>query len=580
MLKFPGFDTTAEPLLRAMAACRQYIMQAAVFSAFLNLLYLAPTLYMLQVYDRVVPTRGVVTLLMLTLIFVLAVCTLSALDLVRARLLVRAGMRLDQLLSGSILDALLRTSKTSSMRSAAMLREFDIFRQTMTGVGVLALFDAPWSPIYILVCFFLHPALGALALVGSLILVLLAWLNERATNQPLKDANAAANMAYTGIDSTLQSAGVVQALGMREVLVRRHLRERLSVSDTQSHASFQSAGYMSMTKAARLLLQSLALGLGAFLAIEQQISPGAIFAASLLVSRALQPIELLTSAWKNMIQARAAYRSLVELYDARGPIRIPTTLPPAVGKIEVSRLGVLSPARDRLLINDVSFRLDPGETLGIVGPSGAGKSTLIKAMVGALPIHGGAVRVDGASLSDWPEEQLAASIGYVPQEPTLFRGTIKENIARFNTELGDVGAFDEEVIRAAQLCGAHDFILRLPQGYDTALGWHGAGLSAGQAQRIALARALFGNPSMVIMDEPNASLDAEGEAQLVRAMTELKGANVTVVVVAHRTGILSSVDKLLVMQDGRVDQFGTRAAVLARLSAPPANVPQTATAAE
>ncbi len=563
----------AAPIRAAVAACRRYFVNAAIFSAFLNVLYLAPTLYMLQVYDRVVPTRGVVTLVMLTLIFLAAVATIALLDLVRTRLLVRASARLDRMLSASILEALLHTSVgTNGARTSAVLREFDVFRQTMTGIGVLALFDAPWAPIYIAVCFLIHPALGAMALVGAIILAGLSWLNERATSEPTKEANMRAQLAYAGIDGSLGSAGVISALGMRQAVMHRHLRDRLESTAIVGQANFKSAGYSSFVKAIRLLLQSLALGLGALLAIEQQISAGAIFAASLLISRALQPIELINGAWKNLIQSRAAYNQIIDLFERRGELRTPTALPAPTGAISIEALGVAAPGGERLLIGNVTFALAAGEMLGVVGPSGAGKSTLVKAMVGVLPIAQGAVRLDGADLRTWSQEQLGTAIGYVPQEPVLFRGTIKENISRFRTELVDPSSVDEEVVRAAQACGAHDFIVRLPKGYDTELAWNGGGLSVGQAQRVTLARALFGNPSIVILDEPNASLDADGEMKLSQALTDLRAQGVTLVVIAHRAGILANADKLLVMRNGTVQTFGDRDVVLGQMNGAPPTV--------
>jgi ABC-type protease/lipase transport system fused ATPase/permease subunit len=364
---------------------------------------------------------------------------------------------------------------------------------------------------------------------------------------------------------------------MRQAMVRRHLHDRRSSSGLFLDATFRSAGYTSAIKALRLLLQSLALGLGALLAIEGKISLGSLFAASLLVSRALQPIELVNGAWKNIIQARAAYKALADLFATRGLLRRPTQLPDPVGALAVEGLAVAAPSGDRAILQGIRFDLAAGESLGIIGPSGAGKSTLVRAIAGILPSAQGVVRLDGAALEDWPEEQLGRAIGYVPQEPTLFRGTIKKNIARFQTELLPPGVLDAEVIRAAKLCGAHDFILRLPQAYETELGWGGSGLSIGQAQRITLARALFGAPPLLILDGRNASLDADGEAQLAAAIEELRANKVTIIIVAHRVGILASVDKLMFLRDGRMELFGPRQAVLARLTAksgagqPPAN---------
>jgi PrtD family type I secretion system ABC transporter len=560
-------EDSADPIGRVVRACRHYFVHGAAFSAFLNLLYLAPTIYMLQVYDRVMPTRGALTLTMLTLILSASVVTIALLDLVRTRLLLRASARLDRELAGPILDAMLRLAGAGgNARTTAAMREFDTFRSTMTGPGVLALFDVPWAPIYILTCYLLHPALAGLAVGGAVVLSVLSWLNERGTADAIRMASQSAQQSHAGIESILSASGVIGSLGMRPAMVQRHLRDRHVATRLALGATFSSSGYTSAIKAIRLLLQSLALGLGAYLAIEGKVSAGSLFAASLLVSRALQPIELINGAWKGLIQASAAYRSLVALFAARGPIRQATRLPDPIGALSVEGVTIASPAGDRALLHNVRFELAPGESLGIIGPSGAGKSTLVRAIAGALPATEGRIRIDGAALEDWPEEQLGKLIGYVPQAATLFRGTIKENIARFQTEFAEPGALDAEVVRAAQLCGAHDFILRLPNAYETELGWGGAGLSVGQAQRIALARAMFGGPALLVMDEPNASLDAESEAQLIAALDELRGKGVTMIIVAHRTGILASVDKMLFLRDGRPELFGPRNAVFARLA--------------
>lgn len=550
----------------ALAACRAHLLHAAVFSALLNLLYLAPSLYMLQVYDRVVPTRGVTTLAVLTLIFLAAVATLGTLDLLRTRLLIRASARLDRLLGAPLIGALLKAPNAQG-RGGVLLREFDTLRQTITGLGVVALFDAPWSPIYMAVCFLLHPALGGMAVLCSAVLLLLTFLNERGSKALVQDASAAQQHGYQMVDASLAAAGVVRALGMQSGLIRQHLRERQVAQALQSRAAFVGARYLTLTRAVRIAMQSLALGLGALLAIEQQISGGTIFAASLLIARALAPIEGITGAWRSMIQGRAAYRSLLDLFESSGPPRGATRLPQVRGDVAAEQLSVTDPEGARLVLHGIDLRIAAGEMVGVIGPSGAGKSTLVRALVGAQPVAGGVVRIDGAALHDWPEAQLAAAIGYVPQEPTLFHGSIKQNIARFRiAEDGDQAALDAEVIRVAQRCGAHEFILRLPQAYDTRLGWNGAGLSVGQAQRIALARALFGRPRILVLDEPNASLDAEGEAQITAALAEQKRAGVTIIVVAHRTGILAASDKLAVLREGQLMLFDTREAVVRQLS--------------
>ena len=554
------------PFAVAFRSCRRHFAGAAVFSGLLNLLYLAPTIYMLQVYDRVVPTRGVTTLVLLTVIFVVSVATLSLLDYLRAGLLVRASARLDRQLAGQVLRALMSQPNALPQSSAAM-REFDTLRQAMTGTGILALFDAPWTPIYIAVCFLLHPALGGLAAGGAIVLLALAVLNERATKKPMQRANEAASRAYASLDSSIASAGVLRALGMRDAMIQRHLSERQVSLHLQAESSFAASVYMTLTKFTRIALQSLSLGLGAYLAIEQKISPGSIFAASLLIGRALGPIELVLGAWKSVVQAMGALQGLKTLFAQADLDRTHTKLPDLVGAVQLERVSLVSPTRDRLLVGDVTFSLEPGEMLGIIGPSGAGKSTLVKLMAGALLPSQGAIRFDGSDAKDWDEDQLARHIGYVPQETGLLQGTVKENITRFRTYLdGDTEALDAAAIAAAKLCGAHEMIARLPNGYDTRLGLGGTGLSAGQAQRIALARALFDKPSVVLMDEPNAFLDAVGEQTLALAIGRLRQNKVTVVVVAHRTNILADVDKLMLMRDGRIELFGPREEVMQRLA--------------
>lgn len=528
----------------------------------LNLLYLAPTLYMLQVYDRVVTTRGTSTLLFLTLIFLFAVATLSLLDLIRSRLLVRASTRLDRRLASAVLDAQLSPAGRGGQGRQAM-REFDNLRQTLSGAGILALFDAPWTPIYILVCFVIHWSLGLLALFGGLGLILITALNERATGARLKRANEASNRAYVAQEYSIGGSDVIRALGMRGDVVRRRLDERLTAATAQTEASFAAGGYVALTRFVRLALQSLALGLGAWLAIDQKISAGAIFAASLLVARALSPIEQVLGAWKNVVQARGAWRTLGELFARTSVETVRTVMPVPAGDVEVEGLWTGAPGRETPILADVGFSAKAGEALGIIGPSGGGKSTLLRAVAGASSFDRGAIRFDGASQGDWDPERLGRHIGFVPQDVTLFAGTVKDNIARFRCgEAAEQAEIDAQVIEAAKLCGAHDMIVRLPRGYDTMLGLGGSGLSAGQSQRVALARALFGSPKIVILDEPNAHLDADGELALMRALQALKERGAVVLVAAHRPGVLQVVDRLMILKDGRVERIGPRDEIL------------------
>lgn len=558
---------SGDPVRAAMQLCRRHFISVAVFSALVNLLYIAPTLYMLQIYDRVVPTQGGMTLLFISLVLIFALATLSLLDRVRTRLLVRAGVRLDRELAPLILRATLRRADSASSRQA--LREFDVMRQALTGQGIIALFDAPWIPIYILACLLVHPLLGLVAFLGSLILPLIAWRNEKATKARLLTATEVATRVYASQDQTLGAADTVRALGMREAMVTRHLRYRESMMAEQTGANFAAGGYLAVGKFVRLLLQSLALGFGALLAIDNQISAGAIFAASFLVARALAPIEQLIANWKSIVQARISYRNLGNLLSSVPPDTANTLLPRPNGSLQVEQVIVLNPARDRAIVNGVSFAVTPGEVIAIVGPSGAGKSTLVRAIAGAANFERGAIRFDGAEQRDWDPERLARHVGYLPQEATLFAGTVKENIARFATEVeGDTAAVDEAVIAAARKVGAHDLILRMPGGYDYMLDFGGRGLSAGQAQRVAMARAVYGGPSLLILDEPNAHLDAEGDAQLVAAISALKAEGVTVLIVSHKLSILPVVDKILVMRDGRADMFGPRDEILPKLAPP------------
>ena len=535
-----------------------------IFSGLLNLLFIVPMLYMLLVYDRVVPTRGGGTLLVLTAVLLCGLATLAALDWIRSRLLVRATLRLEREVAGSLLGAMLaRTDRPMDAVARQPMRDFDTLRQALTGPALLALCDAPWAPIYIVISMMIHPALGLLVLAGACALAAVAWLNERATGKGLRGATEAAHRAYASQEQVVAGAENVRALGMREAMVDRHLRERASMLALQTRASFRSAGYVASSKFLRLTLQSLALGVGAWLAIDNKISAGAIFAGSFLMGRALQPMEQLLTAWPSLVRAGSAYRKLSELLDGATPSLALTVLPRPEGRIQVEQVTVGRSIENRILTS-VSVTFQPGEVITIVGPSGAGKSTLMRVIAGALLPDAGAVRIDGARLADWETDRLGGYVGYLPQSVSLFAGTVKENIARFATD-DDSATIDEQVVRAAHAALAHDMILRLPNGYDTMLGWEGQGVSAGQAQRIALARALFREPPVLLFDEPNAHLDSEGEAQLLQTISAAKARGATTAIVAHRLSVLSVSDKILVLRDGRVEAFADRDLLIARL---------------
>jgi len=552
----------------ALQACRRHFIAVAAFSALLNLLFLVPMLYMLQVYDRVIPTRGGLTLFFITLVLLVGLISLAMLDYVRSRVLVRASIRLDRLLSGVVLDTTLaRRDKTFDAVARQAMREFDTLRQALTGPAIIALCDAPWSPIYILVCLLIHPLIGALVLVGAIALGVVAFRNQRATSEPLKRASEAASRAYASQEQVLAGAENVRALGMRQAMVRRHLVERDFMMSQQTAASFAASTYVSLSKFLRLSLQSLALGLGAWLAINNSVTAGAVFASSFLAGRALQPIEQILSSWRSLVQARTAYDKLNSLLATRESKTALTQLPVPEGRLNVEQLWVANAAGDGAILSNISFQLQPGEVIAVVGPSGAGKSTLLRMIAGAGRPDRGIIRIDHANMLDWDPERLAEYIGFLPQEVSLFAGTVKENISRFQEESGDeVGDVDAKAIAAAQACHAHELILSLPSGYNALLGWGGRGLSAGQAQRIGLARALYGDPPIVLLDEPNAHLDASGESQLLGTLAALKARKAGVLIVAHRLGVLAAVDKILILREGRIEAFGGRDEVMNRLT--------------
>jgi ATP-binding cassette subfamily C protein len=570
----PEWIRSSITMKAALESCRRHFGYAALFSALLNLLFIAPMLYMLQVYDRVIPTQGRTTLLFLTLVLILALATLAALEAIRSRLLVRASVKLDREMAGPIMRASLLQPDSSQRLARQAVREFDTLRQAMTGPAVLGALDAPWVPIYILIAFLIHPWIGLLSLGGALLIIFLAWRNELATREPLQRANTAAGRSYAAYDAALSSSEVVRALGLREALVLGHLGDRRMMMNLQTDAGITSARLASHSKFVRLLLQSLALGVAALLAIEARISPGAVFASMFIVGRALAPIDQLVGGWRTIIQARGAITVLDELFAATPADVARTRLPAPGGKLEVQGLGIGIQGQKPILYN-VSFAVDPGEVVAIVGPSGAGKSTLVRAIAGALSPIAGFIRFDGAEQRDWDAEQLARHVGFMPQETMLFAGTIKENISRFRGLLGeDPSTIDDDAIAAAKLVKAHEMILALPGGYDHVLQLGGRGLSAGQAQRISLARALFRDPRYVILDEPNASLDAEGDAQLIVTLETLKQQGITQLVVAHRLSLLPVVDKLLVLQAGQISHFGPRDEVMRQISpqSPPTRV--------
>ncbi|CAB1371076.1 type I secretion system permease/ATPase [Denitratisoma oestradiolicum] len=547
-------------LFEALLAYRRVFWSAGLFSFFINLLYLVPSIYMLQVYDRVLASRSSMTLLMLTLIMLGLYVLMSLIEYVRSKLLVRVGNALDAKLSPRVFSAAFERNLVKvGGNPGQALGDLANVRQFLTGNGLFAFFDAPWAPIYLVVVFFLHPLLGLFSLIGAIILFGLAYVTETATRKPLAEANGAAIAASNCANSNLRNAEVIQAMGMLPHIRRRWARYQTDMLTLQSQASDRAGIINAGTKFCRMSLQSGILGLGALLAIDNTITPGAMIAASILMGRALAPVELAIGTWKQLISVRAAYQRLDDLLTAFPERLSGMSLPKPLGAISVENLLAGAPSGGPPILKGVNLSISAGEVVGVIGPSASGKSTLARLLVGIWPPQAGKVRLDGMDVYLWNKVELGPSIGYLPQDVELFDGTIAENIARF----GEVDS--QQVIAAAQKAGVHDMILRLPRGYDTSIGEAGGMLSGGQRQRVGLARSLYGDPSVVILDEPNSNLDDAGEAALVRAVLDLKQRGKTVILITHRTSVLAVVDKLLLMREGTPQLYGPRDEVLRAL---------------
>lgn len=555
--------TAYNELLRALGSCRQAFVAAAVFSLFINALMLTQPLYMMEMYNRVLPTQSTETLLVLTALVVGLLGVMALLDTLRSRLLIRVSGRLDLLLSNRILAAMFRTQlRDPRAGSGEALRDFDTIRQFVSGPGTNAFFDAPWTPVMIGVTFLFHPLLGWVAIGGALILFALATLNEWVTRKPIEEANRHATATLATVSTSLRNAETMEAMGMFGNLSRRAFERRNEMLRLQEVASDRGATITAASKVFRIMLQVALLGLGAWLVINNAMSPGGIIAASIVVGRALAPIEMAVGTWKHFIAARAAWHRLSALLAANPAEPERTALPRPTGALAIEEITVRPPGSGVATLHRVSLAARPGEVIGIVGPSGGGKSTLARVLVGAWHPYRGTVRLDGADVHQWNRAALGPHIGYLPQDVELFEGTVAENIARF----GELDS--EKIVAAAQKAGVHEMILRLPQGYETQIAHGGAMLSGGQRQRIGLARALYGEPVLVVLDEPNSNLDQDGEAALVRAVLGMKEAGTTVVLITHRPSVLNAMDTLVLIAEGEMRMSGPRAEMIARLTRP------------
>ena len=558
----PSFFNRSE-LARALWGFRREFLLVGSLSFLANLLMLAPTLYMLQIFDRVLSSQSELTLLALSLITLLLFAALALSEWLRARLLVRASLRFDRQLSTRVFNgsfqAYLGQSASNKSRPFADLNQI---RQFLTGQGVFALFDAPWTPIYIAVIFFLHPWLGVLALGFALVQAALAWFGQRQTVAPSEEVLKAAGETMGDLQGKLRNIEVLESMGMVANLQRRWNRQHAASMDKGALAQGFINRVAGWSKFIRYSQQSLALGAGALLVIDGQLSPGAMIAANVLMSRALAPIDQLVGTWRGFVSCRSAFQRLERLLaEFPGQDHVPSRAGPT-GAIGLQGVSAGAAGRATPILKNISFAVPAGTVVAVLGPSGSGKSTLAKVMVGIWSASSGAVLLDGVPIGGWNRLELGPHIGYLPQDVELFGGTLAENIAR----LGEIDS--RKVIEAASSAGMHETILRFPKGYDTLIGDAGHLLSGGQRQRIGLARAIYGDPSLIVLDEPNANLDDAGEAARVRAIRELKAKGKTVFLVTHRQGAVSVADRLMVLSDGVLAADGPHDAVLASLRRP------------
>jgi PrtD family type I secretion system ABC transporter len=561
-------DENANEVRRTLEACRSAFYVIMAFSLVVNLLTLASPIYMMEVYDSVLASRSAGTLAMMTILAVFAIAALALVETLRARMLTSVADWLEDRLGPVVFRGSLKTAlRTDPARAAQGLRDLSTLRGFISGPSVTPLLDAPWAPIFIVALFLLHPALGFVGITGGATLFGLALANELLTRSALGEASVAAGKTHRRAEAALRNADAIRAMGMSEGVVRIWRRENADAQEAARVAGRRGAALYALSKFSRVVVQIAILGVGAWLVMQHELSAGAMFAGMFLLGRALAPVEGAIGTWKSMIAVRYAKRRLDQLVTAAPAEEPGMELPRPQGELSVERLVFVPPGGEEPTLRGVSFDLAPGEALGIIGPSAAGKSTLARLIVGTWTPTAGKVRLDGADIAVWHGSLGSKHVGYLPQDVELFAGSVRENISRF------AGAEPQHVIDAATLAGLHDAILRLPRGYDSEIGDAGLRLSGGQRQRIALARALFGRPRLVVLDEPNASLDHEGEEALDSAIRRLKAMGTTVVMIAHRPSVLGLADKIMVLRGGAVDAYGKREDVIRLLNAGRAALP-------
>lgn len=549
-------------LLAAVAACRHAFIGVGIASALINILYLTGSFYMLEVYDRVLPSRSIPTLIGISILALVLYAFQGCFTFLRGRILVRVGRSLGHDLSGRVYEALARLPLRSRVTSDGLqpMRDLDQVRSFISGAGPIALLDLPWLPLYLIICFLFHPFIGVAALIGSLILVTITFIAERKTEAPAKAATSLAIKRNGIAEASRRNAEVLQSMGMTSRLAARWLEVNNQYLNEQQQASDVGSSLGSLSKVLRMMIQSAILGTGGYLVIQQEASSGIIIASSILTSRALAPVETVIANWKGFVACRQSWGRLQELLTLFRPEQEQMELPPPEHAFAAEAVSIVPPGTQNAVVQDISFKLQKGSALGVIGPSGGGKSCLVRALVGVWAPVRGVISLDGAAVAQWPTSLLGKHVGYLPQDVELFGGKIAENIARF-----DSGAKDGDILAAAKAAGVHEMIVRMPRGYETEIGEGGAALSAGQRQRIGLARALYGNPFLVVLDEPNSNLDPEGEEALTKAILGVRARGGIAIVVAHRPSALAGVDHILVLNRGRAQAFGPKEEVLGNM---------------
>jgi PrtD family type I secretion system ABC transporter len=551
---------------KVLTASKSVFLSTGLFSGILNVLTLTGSIFMLQVYDRVLTSGSIPTLIGLCIITLLLYSYYGFLDYIRSRIMVRIGRRFEESLRGRLYDVMAfhALRKTPDI-GGGPVSDLTLIRQYISGPGPFAFLDMPWVPLYLLVITLVHWQLGVTALVATIVTFAMAYWTERATRAPVSDAGVASIRSTLMTDEARRNAEALHTLGMRGPMRRRWEKIHGEAMDHQTLANDVGGSLGSASRVFRMLVQSGMLAMGAYLAVQHEITPGMMIACSIIVGRALAPVEQAVATWQQFLGARKAMDRVNRILASVPEQTERMKLPPPRGLLEVENLAVKAPTGDKMLLQGISFKVEPGQGLGIIGPTGAGKSTLARALVGAMPLAGGKVRLDGATFDQRDIDENGRYIGYLPQDVQMFDGTAAENIARF-----DPDAKAEDVVAAAKLGNVHELIMRLPQGYDTPLGEGGARLSAGQRQRFALARALYGNPVLFIMDEPNSNLDAEGEAALDNAIRVSLARGASVLVIAHRPSALASIQRIMVLTDGRAVALGPRDEVMRKIMQRPA----------